>query len=161
MLTPSVAECKYSGEFGDCDPFKMIKIKEERLLTGPASCEDKKNTTKPCHRGDFPPGQPSLSSARNHQPTFVWQVPCGSWRNTSFVSRNSRNWRQWSKIFTGLIWSLLLTCWSPTRPQVYRPHSPERTGLVQCLQWYEEETGRCQEWNCNHREEESRCRTDH
>ena len=50
---------------------QMIKIKEERLLTGPASCADKKNTTKPCHRGDFPPGQPSLSEARNHQPTFV------------------------------------------------------------------------------------------
>merc|ERR1719192_1960038 len=49
-------ECKYTGEFGDCDPFKMIKIKEERLLTGPATCEDKKNTTKPCHRSDFPPG---------------------------------------------------------------------------------------------------------
>ena len=49
-------ECKYSGEWGDCDPFMMIKIKEERLLTGPATCEDRKNTTKPCHRGDFPPG---------------------------------------------------------------------------------------------------------
>ena len=52
----TVTECKYTGEFGDCDPFKMIKIKEERLLTGPATCEDKKNTTKPCHRSDFPPG---------------------------------------------------------------------------------------------------------
>ena len=49
-------ECRYSGEWGDCDPFKMIKIKEERLLTGPVTCEDRKNTTKPCHRGDFPPG---------------------------------------------------------------------------------------------------------
>ena len=49
-------ECKYSGEWGDCDPFMMIKIKEERLLTGPATCQERKNTTKPCHRGDFPPG---------------------------------------------------------------------------------------------------------
>merc|ERR1719392_268194 len=48
-------ECKYTGEWGDCDPFKMIKIKEERLLTGPVTREKKKNT-KPCHRGDFPPG---------------------------------------------------------------------------------------------------------
>jgi len=48
--------CKYSGEWGDCDPFKMIKIKEERLLTGGAACQERKNITKPCSREDFPPG---------------------------------------------------------------------------------------------------------
>lgn len=49
-------ECHYSGEWGDCDPFKMIRIKEERLISGGASCADRKNTTKPCSREDFPPG---------------------------------------------------------------------------------------------------------
>jgi len=48
--------CKYSGEWGDCDPFKMIKIKEERLITGGATCQERKNITKPCSRDDFPPG---------------------------------------------------------------------------------------------------------
>merc|ERR1719481_514027 len=48
--------CKYSGEWGDCDPFKMIKIKEERLVSGGASCQDRKNVTKACSRDDFPPG---------------------------------------------------------------------------------------------------------
>merc|ERR1719347_1427407 len=24
--------CQYTGEWGDCDPFKMIRIKEERLV---------------------------------------------------------------------------------------------------------------------------------
>lgn len=49
-------ECQYSGEWGDCDPFKMIRIKEERLISGGASCPDRKNITKPCSRDDFPPG---------------------------------------------------------------------------------------------------------
>ena len=31
--------CKYDGEWGDCDPFKMIKIKEERLVTGGSECQ--------------------------------------------------------------------------------------------------------------------------
>merc|ERR1719348_1906826 len=50
------AACKYDGEWGDCDPFKMIKIKEERLITGGAECQERKNITKPCSRADFPPG---------------------------------------------------------------------------------------------------------
>merc|ERR1719290_738991 len=50
------AECKYTGEWGDCDPFKMIRIKEQRLISGSASCTDRKNLTKPCSREDFPPG---------------------------------------------------------------------------------------------------------
>jgi hypothetical protein len=52
-----LAECQYSGEWGDCDPFKMIRIKEERLISGGASCADRKNVTKPCSRDDFPPGK--------------------------------------------------------------------------------------------------------
>merc|ERR1719376_1289834 len=48
--------CKYDGEWGDCDPFKMIKIKEERLVTGGSECQERKNITKPCSRADFPPG---------------------------------------------------------------------------------------------------------
>merc|ERR1719342_1893378 len=35
--------CKYDGEWGDCDPFKMIKIKEERLVTGGSECQERKN----------------------------------------------------------------------------------------------------------------------
>merc|ERR1712215_345018 len=50
------AACKYTGEWGDCDPFKMIRIKEERLISGSATCADSKNITKPCSREDFPPG---------------------------------------------------------------------------------------------------------
>merc|ERR1739844_741958 len=50
------AACKYTGEWGDCDPFKMIRIKEERLISGSATCADSKNITKPCSRDDFPPG---------------------------------------------------------------------------------------------------------
>ena len=34
-----VPACKYDGEWGDCDPFKMIKIKEERLISGGAECQ--------------------------------------------------------------------------------------------------------------------------
>merc|ERR1711915_708079 len=41
---------------GDCDPFKMIRIKEERLVLGDSNCVDKKNTTQPCSRDDLPPG---------------------------------------------------------------------------------------------------------
>merc|ERR1712002_671589 len=48
--------CQYVGEWGDCDPFKMIRIKEERLVLGDANCVEKKNTTKPCARDDLPPG---------------------------------------------------------------------------------------------------------
>merc|ERR1719290_495477 len=50
------AACKYTGEWGDCDPFKMIRIKEERLISGSATCADSKNITKPCSRDDLPPG---------------------------------------------------------------------------------------------------------
>merc|ERR1712126_446128 len=50
------AACKYSGEWGDCDPFKMIRVKEQRLISGSATCEERKNLTKPCSRDDFPPG---------------------------------------------------------------------------------------------------------
>merc|ERR1712126_179556 len=50
------AACKYSGEWGDCDPFKMIRVKEQRLISGSATCEEKRNITKPCSRDDFPPG---------------------------------------------------------------------------------------------------------
>merc|ERR1719290_777882 len=50
------AACKYQGEWGDCDPFKMIKIKEQRLMSGGSSCQMVKNITKPCSREDFPPG---------------------------------------------------------------------------------------------------------
>merc|ERR1711942_372231 len=50
------AACKYTGEWGDCDPFKMIRIKEERLISGSSSCQMVKNITKPCSREDFPPG---------------------------------------------------------------------------------------------------------
>ena len=35
----STLACKYDGEWGDCDPFKMIKIKEERLVTGGSECQ--------------------------------------------------------------------------------------------------------------------------
>jgi len=52
----SYAACKYDGEWGDCDPFKMIRIKEQRLISGGAACESAKNITKPCSRDDFPPG---------------------------------------------------------------------------------------------------------
>merc|ERR1711970_1145201 len=48
--------CQYVGEWGDCDPFKMIRIKEERLVLGDVNCQEKKNTTKPCAREDLPPG---------------------------------------------------------------------------------------------------------
>merc|ERR1712029_1053443 len=48
--------CKYSGEWGDCDPFKMIRVKEQVLISGSVVCEEKKNITKPCSRDDFPPG---------------------------------------------------------------------------------------------------------
>ena len=48
--------CKYMGEWGDCDPFKMIRIKEQKLVSGGASCTESKNITKPCSRDDFPPG---------------------------------------------------------------------------------------------------------
>ena len=34
----------------------MIRVKEQRLLSGSATCEDRKNLTKPCSRDDFPPG---------------------------------------------------------------------------------------------------------
>ena len=34
----------------------MIRIKEERLISGSATCTDRKNITKPCSRDDFPPG---------------------------------------------------------------------------------------------------------
>merc|ERR1711915_431286 len=47
---------KYMGEWGDCDPFKMIRIKEQKLVSGGASCTESKNITKPCSRDDFPPG---------------------------------------------------------------------------------------------------------
>merc|ERR1719244_1301554 len=50
------AACKYQGEWGDCDPFKMIKMKEQRLMSGGSSCQMVKNITKPCSREDFPPG---------------------------------------------------------------------------------------------------------
>merc|ERR1719312_784236 len=48
--------CQYVGEWGDCDPFKMIRIKEERLVLGDSNCVDKKNTSQPCSRDDLPPG---------------------------------------------------------------------------------------------------------
>ena len=38
-----VPACKYDGEWGDCDPFKMIKIKEERLISGGAECQVRGN----------------------------------------------------------------------------------------------------------------------
>jgi len=50
------SDCKYTGEWGDCDPFQMIKIKEMKLLTGGSHCQERKNITKPCSREDFPPG---------------------------------------------------------------------------------------------------------
>jgi len=34
----------------------MIRIKEERLVIGGASCVERKNITKPCSRNDLPPG---------------------------------------------------------------------------------------------------------
>jgi len=34
----------------------MIRVKEQRLLSGSATCEERKNLTKPCSRDDFPPG---------------------------------------------------------------------------------------------------------
>ena len=37
--SPSCLGCKYSGDWGDCDPFKMIKIKEQRLITGGTECQ--------------------------------------------------------------------------------------------------------------------------
>jgi len=49
-------ECQYVGEWGDCDPFKMVRIKEERLIIGGSSCVEKRNITKPCSRDDLPPG---------------------------------------------------------------------------------------------------------
>ena len=55
------AECQYSGEWGDCDPFKMIRMKEERLISGGASCPDRKNISRPCSRDDFPPGNSFLA----------------------------------------------------------------------------------------------------
>ena len=36
---PRCSGCKYSGDWGDCDPFKMIKIKEQRLITGGTECQ--------------------------------------------------------------------------------------------------------------------------
>ena len=50
------SECQYVGDWGDCDPFKMIRVKEERLVIGGVQCEARKNITKPCSRDDFPPG---------------------------------------------------------------------------------------------------------
>jgi len=50
------AACKYIGEWGDCDPFKMVRLKEQRLISGSATCDERKNLTKPCSRNDFPPG---------------------------------------------------------------------------------------------------------
>jgi len=49
-------ECRYVGEWGDCDPFKMIRIKEERLVLGGSECVEKRNMTKPCSRNELPPG---------------------------------------------------------------------------------------------------------
>merc|ERR1719495_2853029 len=49
-------ECQYVGEWGDCDPFKMIRIKEERLVVGESHCEETRNITKPCSRDELPPG---------------------------------------------------------------------------------------------------------
>merc|ERR1712033_63397 len=48
--------CQYVGDWGDCDPFKMIRVKEERLVLGDGNCVEKKNTTQPCSRDDHPPG---------------------------------------------------------------------------------------------------------
>ena len=53
----SFQECQYVGEWGDCDPFKMIQIKEERLVIGGVQCEPVKNVTKACSRDDLPPGR--------------------------------------------------------------------------------------------------------
>jgi predicted nucleic acid-binding Zn-ribbon protein len=49
-------ECHYIGEWGDCDPFRMIRIKEERLVYGPTHCQSRKNSTRHCTRDDLPPG---------------------------------------------------------------------------------------------------------
>jgi len=49
-------ECRYVGDWGDCDPFKMIRIKEERLVLGGSECVEKRNITKPCSRNELPPG---------------------------------------------------------------------------------------------------------
>jgi len=49
-------DCQYVGDWGDCDPFKMIRVKEERLVIGSSSCLDRRNITKPCSRDDLPPG---------------------------------------------------------------------------------------------------------
>jgi len=49
-------ECKYDGEWGDCDPFKMVRIKELQLVSGGIACVDRKNISKACTREDFPPG---------------------------------------------------------------------------------------------------------
>merc|ERR1712121_633990 len=49
-------DCKYDGEWQDCDPFKMVRIKELQLISGGSACVDKKNISKACSREDFPPG---------------------------------------------------------------------------------------------------------
>merc|ERR1712212_388207 len=61
--------CQYVGEWGDCDPFKMIRIKEERLVLGDSNCVDKKNTTQPCSRDDLPPG--TMWLIREHKPCVL------------------------------------------------------------------------------------------
>ena len=48
-------ECRYLGDWGDCDPFKMVRVKEEKLISGSATCEERKNLTKPCSRCTEPP----------------------------------------------------------------------------------------------------------
>jgi len=49
-------DCKYDGDWGDCDPFKMVRIKTLQLVSGGVACVDKKNISKACTREDFPPG---------------------------------------------------------------------------------------------------------
>ena len=43
---PCCPGCKYSGDWGDCDPFKMIKIKEQRLITGGTECQVQEDLQK-------------------------------------------------------------------------------------------------------------------
>ena len=44
--SPCCPGCKYSGDWGDCDPFKMIKIKEQRLITGGTECQVQEDLPK-------------------------------------------------------------------------------------------------------------------
>ena len=90
----------------------MIKIKEERLLTGPATCEDKKNTTKPCHRGDFPPGEvmpqpPSTNlyfPSRHHVASEGTQALCPRAPETEDNDRRSSQvWSDHYLVYIGVL----------------------------------------------------------